>query len=98
MFSLREYDEPTRRLPDLLPWAALVAPGTILGKDGVLQKTIAFRGPDLASASRPELTATAARLNNALKRLGSGWTIHVEAQRLETCAYPSGRWPCPAGW
>ena len=40
-----------------------------------------FRGPDLDSATQAELMATSARLNSALKRLGTGWAIYVEAQR-----------------
>ena len=51
MFSLREYRKPVSRLPDFLPWAGMVAPGVVLGKDGTLQKTFAFRGPDLATAA-----------------------------------------------
>ena len=62
MLSLREYREPGHRLPDLLPWAALIAPGVVLQKDALLQKTIAFRGPDLASSSSSELISTVARL------------------------------------
>ena len=82
MFSLREYREPSTRLPDYLPWAALVAPGVVLQKDGVLQKTVGFRGHDLASSSLSEVASAMARLNNAIKRLGSGWALFVEAQRL----------------
>ena len=32
--------------------------------------------------------ATSARLNSALKRLGTGWAIYVEAQRKPSAAYP----------
>ena len=98
MFSLREYREPTKRLPDLLPWAALIAPGVVLQKDGVLQRTIAFRGPDLASASSSELGAAVSRFNAALKRLGSGWAYFFEAQRFQSQRYPSARWPSVAPW
>jgi len=98
MFSLREYRNPTDRLPDYLPWACLVAPGVILQKDGVLQKTIAFRGPDLASSSASELVSAVARLNNALKRLGSDWAFFFEAQRFESTRYPSSEWRHPAAW
>ncbi len=98
MFSLKGYREPTHRLPDWLPWYGLVAPGVVLQKNEVLQKTIAFRGPDLLASGRPELTATVFRLNNALKRLSSGWSIFVEAQRFETDRYPSSTWPHPAAW
>ena len=98
MFSLKGYREPTHRLPDWLPWYGLVAPGVVLQKNEVLQKTVAFRGPDLMASGRPELTATVFRLNNALKRLSSGWAIFVEAQRFETDNYPSSTWPHPASW
>jgi type IV secretion system protein VirB4 len=96
MFSFRQYREPTCRLPDVLPWACLVAPGVVLQKDGLLQKTLAFRGPDLASASESELVSAVARLNNALKRLGTGWALFVEAQRFDASAYPGSVWTHPA--
>jgi len=98
MFSLRQYREPTDRLPDYLPWAALVAPGVVLQKDICLQKTVAFRGPDLASSSPSELVSAVARLNNALKRLGSGWSLFVEAQRFEHSEYPAAEWRHAAAW
>jgi type IV secretion system protein VirB4 len=98
MLNFREYREPTSRLPDHLPWAALVAPGVVLQKDAILQKTVAFRGPDLASSLDSELVSAIARLNNALRRLGSGWALFVEAQRFESNNYPSAAWVHPAAW
>ena len=97
MFSLREYREPSSRLPDRLPWACLVAPGVVLQKDAIFQRTLAFRGPDLASSLDSELVAASARLNNALRRLGSGWALFVEAQRFLSSAYPAASWPSPGG-
>ena len=96
MFSLREYREPSSRLPDRLPWACLVAPGVVLQKDAVFQRTLAFRGPDLASSLDSELVSASARLNNALRRLGSGWGLFVEAQRFLSSAYPAASWTHPA--
>src|SRR5579872_1013981 len=98
MMSLREYREPTSRLPDYLPWAALVARGVVLQKDAILQKTIAFRGPDLASSLDAEFVSAIARLNNALRRLGSGWALFVEAQRFVSSHYPLSTWWHPAAW
>ena len=98
MFSLREYRQRPDRLPDLLPWAALVAPGVVLQKDGLLQKTLAYRGPDLASSSPSELVSGIARLNNALRRFGSGWSLFVEAQREIANNYPRSTWPNGAAW
>ncbi|RDD68516.1 conjugal transfer protein TrbE [Paracoccus versutus] len=88
MMNLAEYRRTASRLADFLPWAALVAPGVVLNKDGSFQRTARFRGPDLDSAVAAELVAVAGRLNNAFRRLGSGWAIFVEAQRSEAATYP----------
>ncbi|MEL7708259.1 conjugal transfer protein TrbE [Citromicrobium bathyomarinum] len=96
MLSLREYRNKADRLADFLPWAALVAPGVVLNKDGSFQRTARFRGPDLDSATPAELVATTARLNSALRRLGSGWSIFVEAVRRPALDYPACAFPDPA--
>ena len=96
MLSLREYRNKADRLADFLPWAALVAPGVVLNKDGSFQRTARFRGPDLDSSTPAELVATTARLNSALRRLGSGWSIFVEAVRRPALDYPVCAFPDPA--
>ncbi len=95
MFSMREYRGHAAALADFLPWAALAAPGVVLNKDGSFQRTARFRGPDLDSATPAELVATTARLNNALRRLGSGWAVFVEAQRLPARDYSESVFPDP---
>jgi type IV secretion system protein VirB4 len=91
MMNLAEYRRTATRLADFLPWAALVGEGVVLNKDGSFQRTALFRGPDLDSAVAAELVAVASRLNNAFRRLGSGWAIFVEAQRHEAASYPASR-------
>jgi type IV secretion system protein VirB4 len=91
MLNLAEYRRTATRLADFLPWAALVGEGVVLNKDGSFQRTARFRGPDLDSAVAAELVAVASRLNNAFRRLGSGWAIFVEAQRHEAASYPASR-------
>ncbi|MBN9533238.1 MAG: conjugal transfer protein TrbE [Alphaproteobacteria bacterium] len=95
MLNLAEYRNKAARLADFLPWAALAAEGVVLNKDGSFQRTARFRGPDLDSATSAELVGATARLNNALRRLGSGWAIFVEAQRHPATAYPDSRFPDP---
>jgi type IV secretion system protein VirB4 len=95
MMNLAEYRNHTAGLADFLPWAALVAAGVVLNKDGSVQRTARFRGPDLDSATPAELVATTGRLNNALRRLGSGWAIFVEAQRQAAQHYPASAFPDP---
>lgn len=98
MLNLSEYRGKADRLADHLPWAALVAPGIVLNKDGSVQRTLRFRGPDLESATEAELIGICARANNALRRLGSGWTLFFEAERVEALGYPSSRFPDAASW
>jgi len=95
MFNLAEYRARPNRLADFLPWAALVADGVALNKDGSFQRSARFRGPDLDSATPAELVAVTARLNAALRRLGSGWAVYVEAQRIAAGVYPLSEFPDP---
>ena len=98
MMDLRPYRRTRAQLSDFLPWAGLVGPGIVLNKDGAFQRTLAFRGPDLDSSTGAELAGAAARLNNALRRFGSGWCLHVEARREPAPGYPDAAWSNGAAW
>ena len=93
MMNLAEYRRHGQSLADFLPWAALAGRGVILNKDGSFQCTARFRGPDLDSATPAELVAITGRLNNALRRLGSGWAIFKEAQRVPASRFPRDESP-----
>ena len=98
MLRIAEYRNKADRLADHLPWAALVAPGIVLNKDGSFQRTFRFRGPDLESATEAELIAVSARANNVFRRFGSGWALFFEAQRVRCQDYPLSEFPDPASW
>jgi len=98
MLSLAEYRARSDRLADHLPWAALVAPGIVLNKDGSFQRTLAYRGPDLESSTAAELVSACARANNVLRRFGSGWALFFDADRREAADYPDSVFPDPASW
>ena len=98
MINLAEYRKRPECLADFLPWAALVAPGVVLNKDGSFLRCARFRGPDLDSSTESELTLATSRINNALKRLGSGWALFVEADRREAEGYPVSAFPDPLSW
>lgn len=98
MLNLAEYRHRPDRLADHLPWAALVAPGIVLNKDGSFQRTLRFRGPDLESATEGELISACARTNNVLKRFGTGWGLFFDAERREAAAYPDSDFPDAASW
>lgn len=98
MLNIAEYRRKSDRLADHLPWAALVAPGVVLNKDGSFQRTLRFRGPDLESATEAELVATCARVNNVLRRVGNGWSLFFEADRHAAPGYPESIFPDTASW
>ncbi|HZF43714.1 MAG TPA: conjugal transfer protein TrbE [Sphingomonadaceae bacterium] len=98
MLRIAEYRDRADRLADHLPWAALVAPGVVLNKDGSFQRSLRFRGPDLESATEAELVGASARLNNVLRRFGSGWALFFEAERVEAIGYPQNQFPDAASW
>lgn len=98
MMDLRPYRTDEARLADWLPWAGLVADGVVVNKDGAFQRTLTFRGHDLDSSTFAELMGASTRLDNALKRFGSGWCLHVEARRGPASPYPGSDWPEALSW
>jgi type IV secretion/conjugal transfer VirB4 family ATPase len=95
VFTLSEQKKHPDRFSDHLPWAMLVAPGVVFNKNGSLQTTFCFRGPDLDSATDSELVITTAQINNTLKRLTGGWAIYADSHRRRDSAYPEAVWPDP---
>lgn len=98
MLKLIDYRAKTKGLPDLLPYAALIEPGVILNKDGSFLAGWEVRGQDTASATESDLALVSSRFNNAVKLLGSGWMLHMDAIRSSHKAYPApekGHFPDP---
>ena len=62
--------------------------GVVVQKDGALQRTFAYRAPDIDSSGAEEVNALACRVNDFSKRLGSGWALHFEARRFQIRDYP----------
>lgn len=87
MLRLRDYRTRAKGLPDLLPYAALVAPGVVLCKDGSLLAAWEFRGQDTASSTPDELAFVSAQVNAAVKILGTGWMLQMDALRTRERAY-----------
>ena len=98
MLNLSEYAGHPTRLADYLPWACLVAPGVVLNKDGAFQTSFRYRGPDLESSTEAELVAVTARVNNVLRRFGSGWALFFEADRQEAECSPESAFGNAAAW
>ncbi|HBT96760.1 MAG TPA: conjugal transfer protein TrbE, partial [Desulfobulbaceae bacterium] len=88
MLKLSDYRKAAEGFPDLLPYAALVAPGIVLNKDGSLLAAWRVRGRDTASSTFSELAWIAGQANEAMKQLGNGWMLHMDAIREYSRAYP----------
>lgn len=98
MLNLTEYAARPRHLADYLPWACLVAPGVVLNKDGAFQTSFRYRGPDLDSSTEAELVSVSARLNNVLRRFGSGWALFFDAVRSDASPLETSEFASAAAW
>ena len=93
LFTLSEHKRRATAFSDLLPWGRLVAPGVVINKNGSLQSTLRYRGPDLYSATQSELISVCARLNNVFKRLPGGWAIYADNDHHSVASYPDSTFP-----
>lgn len=87
MLRLRTFRSRAKGLPDLLPYAALLEDDVLLTKDGTLMAAWEIRGADTESSTADELAAVSSRVNVAIRRLGVGWCLHVDAVRLPSTEY-----------
>ena len=93
---LPEHRKRPKGLADLLPWAALVAPGVVLGKDGSFLAGWRYRGPDVEASTPEELAALSEHVHRAFSSLGGDWMVHVDAVRSPAADYPRpGSFPDP---
>lgn len=72
---------------DLLNYAAVVADGIVIGKNGGLIAGWEYTGDDNASTTDTQRDVVSVRVNQALARLGSGWMLHIDAVRLPAEVY-----------
>jgi len=78
------------RFNELLPWNFITKfhEGVVIHKDGILQRTFAYRAPDIDSSGALEVNNLAIRVNDFAMRLGAGWAFQLEAQRFQLSEYP----------
>jgi len=72
-----------------IPWHYMSSKeGIVVQKEGLLQRTFAFRGPDLEASAAYYMNDLSLHLSNSVKRLGTGWAIQTDVQRFCTQDYP----------
>lgn len=89
------FAEIKSRLPYMIPWQRIDENGIIYNKDDSLQMTFSYRPLDIESATEQELVINTARLNNILRRLGTGWVVNMEAQRRKSEDYMTAKMSHP---
>ena len=58
----------------------------------------ASAAPTLNPPPKPSWSQSCARANNVLRRLGSGWALFFDAERIEALDYPISEFPDAASW
>lgn len=87
MLKLHSFRSRAKGLPDLLPYAALIAPDVVLTKDGTFIAAWDIQGADTESSTDEELATVSSRVNAATRRLGGEWMLHVDTIRQPTSQY-----------
>lgn len=77
-----------KALPDVLNYAVVLESGVVLCKDGTLLGGLKFCGQDNDTLTASELNQISGQMNDRLRRLGEGWTLHVNAIRQAVAQYP----------
>lgn len=88
-YKRNKFDVP---LSSICPWEFMADEGIamIKGHNGALCSAFEFTAPDLGSSSISKINSVSTLFNNAIIRLGEGWTIQFELQRSLTSKYPKG--------
>lgn len=77
-----------------IPWLMVIASDCIiLNKNGSLQQSFIYRGPDLDSVTEAEINIIIAQINNALKRIPGKWALWADSHRITSVDYPHSRFP-----
>lgn len=85
--NLKRYRSTGESVADLLNYSSLIEDGIILCKNGALLAGWIYQAQDAASATNIDREVWARRLNEALRPLGSGWMLHVDAVRQACPSY-----------
>jgi hypothetical protein len=99
MLNLREYRRTADRLADHLPWAALVAPGVVLNKDGSFQRTLrGFAGPIWNPRPRPSWSRPARGPTMSSSASAPAGRCSSTPNAREALGYPDSVFPDAASW
>jgi len=88
MYKTDRFKRHKEYLKYSMPYAKIFhEPAIVLNKDGSMQATFKYRGPDLNSAIKEQLGIITQQLNAAFQGLETGWVLYFEAQRVASKNY-----------
>ena len=88
MYRMDRFKRKKEYFKYTLPYAKIIhEPAIVLNKDGSLQTTWKYRGPDLNSAIKEQLAIITQQLNTSFQGLDTGWVLYFEAQRVASKNY-----------
>lgn len=89
MLSLAAIKGRDKSFSEFLNWGMPVGNGIVLNKDGSLLAGFFYRGRDLYSSTLEERLSVSGLVNDALRQLGGGWSVWIDANKVEASAYPA---------
>lgn len=88
MYRLDLFHRHKEYLKFILPFGRILEnPNVVINKNGSVQTTWSYRGPDLESAVMEQLGIMTAQLNSGFQTIGTGWVMYFEAQRTPSTSY-----------
>jgi type IV secretion system protein VirB4 len=88
MLNLKGFRTKAASLSDLLPYATIIAPSTLLLKNGALLAAWEYSGQDTASSTDEDMEQVSWMFSQMLRELDTGWFMHIDAIRQPTSSYP----------
>lgn len=94
MYNTQLFNRKVKRMKDIMPFGRIIScqiadrdAAIMLNKDGSLQITMSYRGPDLDSSIQEDLALITQRLQQAVSAFKTEWVLYFEAQRMPSTAY-----------
>ena len=95
MYKLNIFRRKKNSLRNVMIWGRLIEAelsngqpvSVMLNKDGSMQLSFAYHGPDLESSIDEELSIMTLRLHNDISSIKTNWCLYFEAQRRPSTAY-----------
>lgn len=74
----------------MIPYGRIINdPAVVINKDGSIQTSFSYRGPDLNSSIKEQLGIITAQLNSTFEILSTGCALYFESQRMPSTEYPT---------